>query len=143
MQRRTLNRLQSSGLSLLVERTARTSQPMLAEMMFGEKILTKEVEENEENQIINANGMAEQVESLELSLQVANAMKKVGKLTYRACSFQLVGFQEAARRCKPTHDVSWSTTVNLVLSNPPYNVRNDVADVNPHYEASSLIVGDV
>lgn len=97
----------------------------------GQVIREVEVKEEEdlEIEVVDLTKLTAQPK---LGLQVAEVMRKMREVMYPICLLQSVNSRDHVDEHKPTHRESLFDSVNLVLSDPPYNFRSGYHDVISH-----------
>lgn len=98
-------------------------QRTLNEMVDAAVLLTRNVEVREYYQVIGLVEETEPVSSPELGTKVVEAIRKVRKAMYFICSFENVGFVGSLDEHEATHGQYLLDSVDLVLSDAPYDVR--------------------
>lgn len=91
-----------------------------------------------EDQIVAVIDVTEQETLPELGSQVVEAMREVREAMYIICSFHNADFQELVDKHELTHAESSLVSIDLLLIDPPYNVRSGRVDASFHYDTFTL-----
>lgn len=143
-QTRVLKRSRSVGSSPGLGGSAQKRQRPLNEMMLGR---WREIEHSKvktEDEVAELVDVTETAEMTEVGPRVQEGMRTVPVVIFPACSVHNVDFCEVVDEHELTHRESSVASVDLVLSDPPYNVRRGRKDDNSVYDRlSPTDMGDV